>query len=410
MYHLIENILNNQIVTGLSATAIFGYVAYHLKETPSRIIQFVKKLCTVSISVHTSNPAFKWIELWLAQHPYSARARSVVLKSYDDNDDSGPAGHSDGSTWAFSPGMGFHWFVWNRRLMWIDRSSEPASKDRKRDETLTIYTLGSSQKVLRNIVTEAFDMIQRRNMVTVRLWRGWWSDVRGKNPRHLDTIILEAGCKERILDDIARFLSSREWYERRGIPWRRGYLFSGPPGTGKTSLVMAVAAYFKRQVCVLNLGSVRDDDALFSAIMDAPLNAIIVIEDIDCANSSAKRVEDGKDPSDDDHKGITKAGLLNALDGITTPDGRILIMTTNYPEKLDDALIRPGRADVHEHFKYLGPLEQTVMAGLYYDPGEFMPLSEAISPAVLQSAFMLFPDSPVEARNYLSDVAMQEAA
>jgi chaperone BCS1 len=222
----------------------------------------------------------------------------------------------------------------------------------------------------------------------------------GKSPRSIETIILQPGQKERILSDLNWFSMAKDWYVERGIPYRRGYLFSGPPGTGKTSAVLAIASHLKRQVCVLNLGSVEDDDSLFSAIADAPPEAIILIEDIDCAVSAQGR-EKREGDEDKARGGVTKAGLLNALDGITTPDGRIFIMTTNYPERLDAALIRPGRADVREEFEWLEPAEQKLMGTRFYGENMFTPLTHRVAPAAMQASFMMFPDNPGLARKHL---------
>jgi chaperone BCS1 len=93
---------------------------------------------------------------------------------------------------------------------------------------------------------------------------------------------------------------------------------------------------------------------------------------------------------------VSKAALLNALDGITTPDGRIFIMTTNYPERLDAALMRPGRADVHETFGYFEAAEQIQMAQRFFD--DFIPLPFAVSPAEMQAAFMQFHNDSEAAR------------
>ena len=202
---------------------------------------------------------------------------------------------------------------------------------------------------------------------------------------------------ERILADLDWFLGARDWYHQRGIPFRRGFLFAGPSGTGKTSLVLALAGHLNRPICVLSLGTINQDNALFSAFNDAPPDAIILIEDVDCAFPAQRRDEDGKAMGQ-----VTKAGLLNAIDGVTTPDGRIFVMTTNYPERLDSALVRPGRADVHEKFAYLEAVEQQHMAARFYADG-FQPVPFAVSPAALQAVFMQHPNDPKAAHDLLAE-------
>ena len=127
-----------------------------------------------------------------------------------------------------------------------------------------------------------------------------------------------------------------------GIPYRRGYLLYGPPGTGKTSFTLAIAGALKLNICYLNLAGERmDDDGLNRALNQAPANSIILLEDIDAIFRQRETVGRKKGRS------VSFSGLLNALDGVRSQEGRILVMSTNHRERLDPALIRPGRCDMH---------------------------------------------------------------
>jgi chaperone BCS1 len=417
-----DKLLANDIVTGLGAATVLGSVLYQLRAMPGRIYGWIMRTCTVTLSVRSSDSAFTWVEAWLAKQPYAQTTRRVQLSTNDNF-----WSEYEGPQWMLAPGQGVHFFWWRRRPVFINRTIESTPQGGKQTETIEFTTLGRSQDVLRAMVGEAREAIVVREQVSIRLWRGYWMGIRGKDPRKLDTIVLQPGQIERILADLKWYLTSKDWYTSRGLPYRRGYLFDGLPGTGKTSLVLAIAGHLKLPVCLLNLGSIQSDDSLMSAIIDAPPNAIVVIEDIDCADASATRqpklVEPRRDvPAIDgnctsseksaDPTGVSKAGLLNALDGIATPDGRIFIMTTNHPEKLDPALIRPGRADVRETFTYLGPAEQCQLAEKFYAPGEFEPVGHPVSPALLQSVFMRCPTDPAMARLLLNEkpVEIEEKA
>lgn len=127
-----------------------------------------------------------------------------------------------------------------------------------------------------------------------------------------------------------------------GIPYRRGYLLFGPPGTGKTSFTLAIAGALKLNICYLNLSGDRlDDDGLNRALNQSPANSIILLEDIDAIFRKRESVEKRRGRS------VSFSGLLNALDGVRSQEGRILVMSTNHKERLDPALIRPGRCDMH---------------------------------------------------------------
>lgn len=173
-------------------------------------------------------------------------------------------------------------------------------------------------------------------------WYNGWTKVQKKTPRTLESVILDKNNAQRLCDDIVKFQESEKWYTDRGIPYRRGYLLYGPPGTGKTSFTTAVASALKLNICYLNLSSGRlNDDSLNNVLSHAPPNSIILLEDVDAIFKQREQVQEGRGQQ------VSFSGLLNALDGVRSQEGRILFMTTNHKEKLDPALLRPGRCDVH---------------------------------------------------------------
>jgi chaperone BCS1 len=169
-------------------------------------------------------------------------------------------------------------------------------------------------------------------------------------------VVLEPGEKEHLLQDVAQFRKSKQRYQSLGVPYHRGYLFYGPPGTGKTSLVSALAAHFGLSVYIVNLSDFTDR-SLMSAINQVPAHSVLLFEDIDCMKSSQSRV--GADSAHGQARsvalstkenvsiqvGVTLSGLLNVLDGFHAPTGVLFVMTTNHVEKLEQALLRPGRID-----------------------------------------------------------------
>jgi chaperone BCS1 len=163
--------------------------------------------------------------------------------------------------------------------------------------------------------------------------------------RNKDSLILSDDITESVLDDIKIFQSSKQWYVDRSIPYRRSLLFQGIVGSGKSTLAGVCAGEFGLGIATLLFSDPGLDDVVFRSLLDSlPSNAILLIEDIDTAFEHRL-------PSDA-KIGITLEGLLNALDGIGCRNGRILIMTTNYPDRLDPALVRPGRVDRRVEFGY----------------------------------------------------------
>lgn len=183
---------------------------------------------------------------------------------------------------------------------------------------------------------------------------GSWSRRDDLPSRQLDSVVLRAGQMERMRDDIRAFLDREDDYVRRGVPYHRGYMLYGHPGTGKTSVVRALAAHFGLDLWYAPLGDLDKDTSLMSLVNQVQPGSILLLEDVDVYHAARLR--------DDAERGASMAGLLNALDGVATPHGLITFMTTNDLSVIDRALIRPGRIDMVEE---VGLPDQDQIARLY---------------------------------------------
>ncbi|KAF8459320.1 P-loop containing nucleoside triphosphate hydrolase protein, partial [Terfezia claveryi] len=184
-----------------------------------------------------------------------------------------------------------------------------------------------------------------------------WMRCFSKPVRSLDTVILDDKQKEEISEDLKEFLlpATNKWYSNRGLPYRRGYLLYGPPGTGKTSLSVALAGKFGLSVYALSLSVAwMNDDTLALLFSSLPKNCIVLLEDIDACGNNNSNTKPGVQ--------VSFSGLLNAIDGVASKEGRALIMTTNHRERLDEALIRPGRVDLQIKFTYA---DKKIIHGLF---------------------------------------------
>jgi ATP-dependent 26S proteasome regulatory subunit len=207
---------------------------------------------------------------------------------------------------------------------------------------------------------------------------------------------------EELKERLDLFIQHPEWYMDRGIPHSLGILLHGIPGGGKTSTIKAVAKDTNRHIFNLMLRSYTTQRQLMNLFynenvvvhtndgtkvtLKIPLNRrVYVIEDIDCLTDvvlDRKRTSDAGTQSTPT-EGITLSFLLNLLDGVLETPGRILIMTSNYPEKLDRALVRPGRIDVKIEFSYASREFILEMLNKFYE--ESYSLDEI--PAELDSVF-----------------------
>lgn len=219
-------------------------------------------------------------------------------------------------------------------------------------EELTIVTWGTNTQHIKDFIDDCVvhNMKVDHDKIGIYEQHQWgigWTKVQSKKPRPLSTVLLDEDLSRYLMEDIEKFQSSADWYLNKGVPYRRGYLLYGPPGTGKTSFTQAIAGAMNLNICYLNLSGDRiDDDGLNRALNDAPASSIILLEDIDGLFVEREAVN-----KDQEGRRVTFSGLLNALDGVRSQEGRILFMTTNHREKLDPALLRPGRCDVQVELK-----------------------------------------------------------
>lgn len=206
---------------------------------------------------------------------------------------------------------------------------------------------------------------------------GW--EEQNPSPRSIDSVFLPPGVKEDLMEDFEYFFKAEHRFETIGLPWHRGYLFHGPPGNGKSSMAAALASHFKLNLYNMPLSTIKDDRSLAESIGRVQKNSILLLEDIDIFSKTMKREQSETGP--------TLAGLLNALDGVATPHGLVTIMTTNHPQNLDPALVRPGRIDKRLELKYPEKTQIEDMFAYVYEEPLMVEPREFKSMAALSEVF-----------------------
>nr|CAB3451693.1 unnamed protein product [Digitaria exilis] len=210
-----------------------------------------------------------------------------------------------------------------------------------------------------------------------------WNHVEFEHPATFDTLAMHPAKKRRIMEDLDTFCRNKDYYRRIGKPWKRGYLLYGPPGTGKSTMIAAMANHLKYDIYDIELTSVKSNSALRKLLVETTPKSIIVMEDIDCSlddftsqrgNRQGRRVKKIKSScsdsdSDDYSSKVTLSGLLNFVDDVLSAQSgeRIVVLTTNFPGKLDPALIRCGRMDMHVEMSYCSFEAFKMLARNYLD-------------------------------------------
>ena len=255
-------------------------------------------------------------------------------------------------------------------------------------DTISINMVGRSSEIMQEFY-EGFRQKQEEEIPTVDIYRssygGAWNHVCDVPARSFDSIILNEALKEGILTKILEWSRSEQFYKSRGIAYKLGLIFHGLPGTGKTSIVKAIASMLGYDLYLLDLKHVTDAN-IMDCLLNAGENSIIVIEEIDSCGATAARGGLGAALSAVANDGIeeeemeafettdentpqpgmakayssgsgvgklTLAGLLTSLDGLIPLNNRIIVMTTNDVSKLDAALLRKGRVDGIYEIPYL---------------------------------------------------------
>ncbi|RAL06792.1 BCS1 and AAA domain-containing protein [Aspergillus homomorphus CBS 101889] len=240
---------------------------------------------------------------------------------------------------------GFHFFFHRGYLLGFRRQPYKDAGSPWTDHREKVYLYAWCQPVLKDLLHEIQGIAVKKNDDLIRVNQALkdgmapqWAGLQSKRPRPLSTVIVEPDIKRALIADLTDFLRprTRSWYHERGIPYRRGYLFQGPPGTGKSSLCLAIAGLLSLQIFT---------DVDQAGIANRGLDETRPLTDDTSGNPDCGENIDTPESSKRFHGGITLSEILNIIDGVSAEEGRILIMTTNEPDSIDEALQRPGRVD-----------------------------------------------------------------
>ena len=351
-----HQLATNQLFGGGLILMIGGGMLAYFREVPSRIWHWLRRRWLIEIDILDRDSAFDWIDKWLAQHTYSKnRARSLTVKTVtvDYGERQADPTMDARPRILFSPAPGEHIFFYRGRLVILNRERPKLDGAQAQPmnvrESFSIHIFSRDRSIAQQLLEEARDVALPpgdNRLAIHRAAYSSWDEQMKRLPRPPESVVLRQGLMESLIADVRNFLGRRDWYLERGIPYRRGYLLYGPPGTGKSSAVLAIASAMKMDIAILSLAnSSLDDDDLCQLLSNCPVNSIVLIEDIDCVFVERKATEDKPNK-------LTFSGLLNAIDGVAAGEGRILFATTNHIERLDPALIRPGRIDRKELLGY----------------------------------------------------------
>ncbi|KAH9028939.1 hypothetical protein EDB84DRAFT_1497388 [Lactarius hengduanensis] len=397
---LVGNVAGNSVVDGMKLVVLGGTVETARRMSSSAWSSFVNSFFLTAHFSEEDYP-YEWLMLWLSRRPEWQRSRE--FETTTNSSSPGFYGYRESDS-AFSEEERVDdEFTGKTRMRVVFQPTSDTThtifyrghwlrvrRGRKSNgyEMLSISVVARNNSILKQLVLQAKKEYEAEAVHRIQIYfadsYGSWRYTDSRHKRPLSSIVLNPGVKEMLVADAKDFLKSEKWYADRGIPFRRGYLLYGVPGSGKSSLIHALAGELTLDIYVVSLSSSWINDSTLTTLMGrVPSRCIVLLEDLDAAFTRSvsrskdkdkdkdKKKSDSKSDNEEESTGsssgrsrrnrnkenlsdvntLTLSGLLNALDGVAAAEGRILFATTNHLDQLDPALCRPGRMDVWIDFK-----------------------------------------------------------
>lgn len=375
MYEILEWAYNQVQTNQFLIAAMFATGMYLLRSVPLWFYAHIKRNLTLDFSTEINDDIYTSVLQYCDRFRINMFSRNYSLRTRRDRDDyEDETSISIGKNLNLSIGYGTSVMWYKSRLVVINRvrNDGAAISENKEHCNFTFFT--RKREIMADFLRESYDFHTKKDGVQIsKSHNTFWSEIGRVNRRPMESIFIDKTIKNELIQKVQWFLENEEWYVSRGINYKLGIILSGPPGSGKSSVVRALASHFGFDINYLELNAVTD----LSRLMMNATGKLVVIEDIDCAKFTHQRR--GETVNDDDDEpsftprpntfaeltqgpaksveDINKTSvfdssaqlsqLLNVFDGALTPHKTIFIATTNHFERLDSALIRPGRIDLH---------------------------------------------------------------
>lgn len=335
-------LLNNQMLAAGIGTVVTGAIIAMCRNVPVTIYAKLQNFFTIEMVINTRHRCYDDVIQLLNTKRWPFLTRNFSL-TWD--------GKDKGS---IIPGYGSSYGMYNGKLFHFNKT-KLENKNEIEDQIVVTF-LSRNRAVIGTLVKEATKSDEFSK--TIKIYSGssgLYGSVQKEIPkRSLETVFINKDLKESASERISSFLNNEQWYIERGIPYKLSLLFYGEPGTGKTSLIKALASHHNKNIRYLD-----NFDRMGEVLVDTTKEDIIVIEDIDAINNLSSREAEGTFNNDKDQL----QRVLNILDGFNTPHGAIFLITTNYIDKLDPALKRKGRID--ESYE-IPKVSKEVMCDMFY--------------------------------------------
>lgn len=348
MDFLKENYISLMVATG-GLSLILGYA----QKIPSALFRFFKRYTTTTIKINEWEKVYyETLEFLTSKYEKkNFRTFRLTSQSFGKN----KAKNKNKPT--FTLGVGVHLIFYKKTptLIYLESHSSEMTAYERENLYITMFTR-KKQKVL-DFIDEIAKYNEEAGTFEVYVSEGRiWKFCKRLRNRDFKTILIKDKNFEIIKKALDNFVSKEEWYLENGLPYQLGIMLHGAPGSGKSSIIHAIASYLNYPLYYLSPENIAD---ISNLMYELPEKCLLVMEDIDSNEMLHDRVDDKEDNTFDNGNNNNKktqpvslSTVLNSLDGLISNHGRILLATTNHIEKLDAAVTREGRFDIKIELNY----------------------------------------------------------
>lgn len=317
--------LDNQVFSGGIGLAVLAGGAHAFRLSYQIGLRMLRRHFLTSLEVTSKDKSFPWVLHWLSvqqgartQH-LSVETISRIAPGNATVPGQGPIG------FRLVHGPGQHLLNYKGNYILVQRTREQQMVDLnsgKPWEKVVFTSLGRNVSIFQEILFDAYNLTAQQEEGKTIIFTNWGSEWRQfgqpRVKRSVDSVVLDENVANNLVKDVITWIESAQWYRDRGIPYRRGYLLHGPPGSGKSSFIYALAGKLDYNICILNLNERGlTDDRLALALSNIPPHSIVLLEDIDAAFPINRSSDDGRNAQATQHQSdVTFSGLLNVLDGV----------------------------------------------------------------------------------------------
>lgn len=372
----ISSLPDNEIFIGLIFTGLVSSIVYLGRKIPKKIFDVLRNNLTIQMTF--KEDTVDYVLKYMNSLPTLIGPKSINVRL-------------DSSDIEQALGEGFHIKKYKNILIKTNIDIKYSENTGMQYTVLLLTLFTRNNKYKENFLND----IYRNNFndgVKVLVNDGYYWRLH-TTLEYLDenSLFFNDNLMEKIVKDLEQWKGSKDEYQRLGILYKRGYLLYGKPGTGKSSILNILAQKLNEQIYYLDPSSINSGNSqLIELISQVKKNSMLVIEDIDSSFGLKIEKREAKKQKEEDNIRITLSGILNVFSGIIACSGFITIFTTNYPENIDEALLRSGRVDRSFEFDLLDSKTLKRMSKFYgvkLDDTEISNLVP-ISPADAQQKFI----------------------